>query len=1075
MPSDYESITKSNIKDLGERTSSRKSQVNLYSQPTHFIYELLQNADDYGATTVEFRLNPDELILEHNGTPFQEENVRAISDFENSTSKDDETKTGRFGLGFKSVFAFTATPQIISGDESFEIYGLYRLRGIDQPDDFPNEKTRIVLPFNHSTENPDFVEQEKKAEDAYEEISAKLQDIGLTTLLFTKNVQEVRWSFGSATGHYLKEIYDNGQVYLTDGESEQTYLVFQKSIEWEEEKLNPISIAFLMENGRIVEAPNRSLFVLFETALETHLGFLVNGAFRTTPSRENIRYEDALNKHLILQLAELLGESMGQIKTMGLLDVSFVQSLPIKVTDVSSWGKADWQPDYPRQWPFMPLYQRVRECFLNGEYLPKDQDGKHANAGNALLARGEELRALFPENISKYIWGKPRMWLDGGITTDKTPALRDYLIHELAVKEVSPPDVLGRLGTLGTLAIPLFENSSLAWLIQFFLFANAKKSHKIEVLSKNVHCIPLQSGEWVGAKNGNVVFHEKATVSTDIPMLLFLLKEEAGEKWEDVKEFLEFLGVHQFNSRDEIWILLNTVYCSEKKVTISVQAHLNHMRTFVAYWEDNRYDAHALFSGVPIFLVDEYPGVEDGVLLKTEQVDFFLRGSQCYIDQPIKTTFLSDVLSCNDENTRSLLSHCYVGLGQEFIDFAESLGVQGKIEPIKCNGWESEGIKREFNRERSTLCHSNYKLPEYLEDLLKKAVAPDSLEYERKFNASVLIWELMCKAGEPHLTAQYQANRNRNTQFQSSKLIQQLAEFPWLLHKDGGWKRPCDLTNETLYTGVTDDDPTPTFDISEATNGWLKLVGFGQSEERQAAARVLGIEQDDVLVLEQLKKDPKQYEKLRSQCSENESVEIATINVEEGMGDSFNKPGKTELNEHYESEDDSFSETSKNPVQREKKLDAGVKERKRSEPPSSVRKQVRVSETLECKDSQTRETILQWYKGKCQICGETWPKRNGKPYFVAAYLIEHKKGRWIDEPGNAICLCAKHFAQWRHASKQQCYEIPEWIMAQKTSKEGGMFPLRLEFELLGKKESIKYREDHFLALRSMVKSDHDQR
>src|SRR5262249_46594672 len=39
-------------------------------------------------------------------------------------------------LGFKSVFAFTATPRVFSGDANFEIYDLYRLRGLPKPDGF---------------------------------------------------------------------------------------------------------------------------------------------------------------------------------------------------------------------------------------------------------------------------------------------------------------------------------------------------------------------------------------------------------------------------------------------------------------------------------------------------------------------------------------------------------------------------------------------------------------------------------------------------------------------------------------------------------------------------------------------------------------------------------------------------------------------------------------------------------------------------------------------------------------------------------------------------------------------------
>ena len=39
----------------------------LYSDKVHFIYELLQNAEDVGASQVQFALRSDSLEFEHNG------------------------------------------------------------------------------------------------------------------------------------------------------------------------------------------------------------------------------------------------------------------------------------------------------------------------------------------------------------------------------------------------------------------------------------------------------------------------------------------------------------------------------------------------------------------------------------------------------------------------------------------------------------------------------------------------------------------------------------------------------------------------------------------------------------------------------------------------------------------------------------------------------------------------------------------------------------------------------------------------------------------------------------------------
>jgi hypothetical protein len=166
MASDYKSITSYNEQLLGLDTASRKTQISMYSDPTHFIFEILQNADDYGATEVYFRLSRSELVIEHNGKPFLNENVRAVTYFGKSTSRDDLVKTGRFGVGFKSVFAFTATPIIISGEERFKIHGLYRLDDEPYPSDLLRNRTRITLPFNHEVERPDYVDKHMPASEA---------------------------------------------------------------------------------------------------------------------------------------------------------------------------------------------------------------------------------------------------------------------------------------------------------------------------------------------------------------------------------------------------------------------------------------------------------------------------------------------------------------------------------------------------------------------------------------------------------------------------------------------------------------------------------------------------------------------------------------------------------------------------------------------------------------------------------------------------------------------------------------------------------------------------------------------
>ena len=90
----------------------RRSAVEKYAEPTHFIFELLQNADDQEAKRVQFRLLPDGVEFCHWGKPFKRVDVERITRLGDSGKRFEEHKIGSFGIGFKSVFAVTDRPEV---------------------------------------------------------------------------------------------------------------------------------------------------------------------------------------------------------------------------------------------------------------------------------------------------------------------------------------------------------------------------------------------------------------------------------------------------------------------------------------------------------------------------------------------------------------------------------------------------------------------------------------------------------------------------------------------------------------------------------------------------------------------------------------------------------------------------------------------------------------------------------------------------------------------------------------------------------------------------------------------------
>mmetsp|Transcript_33722 Transcript_33722/g.61652 ORF Transcript_33722/g.61652 Transcript_33722/m.61652 type:complete len:365 (+) Transcript_33722:63-1157(+) len=129
---------KGNRKFVGQQTSIAqeiKRNLRNYSD-AQLLAELLQNADDAGATRVSFmldeRTHPSSTLgglgaavaslqgpalLCFDDAVFKEENFEGLFRFGIGSKKGDPTQTGRFGLGFNAVYHITECPMLVSADK----------------------------------------------------------------------------------------------------------------------------------------------------------------------------------------------------------------------------------------------------------------------------------------------------------------------------------------------------------------------------------------------------------------------------------------------------------------------------------------------------------------------------------------------------------------------------------------------------------------------------------------------------------------------------------------------------------------------------------------------------------------------------------------------------------------------------------------------------------------------------------------------------------------------------------------------------------------------------------------------
>jgi hypothetical protein len=108
----------------GKLTRSIEAISNeINTQPATFIFELIQNADDYPNedkyVKMSFEMREPYLVIKHNGSQFDVNNAVAICDINEGDKRNEVEKIGFKGIGFKSIFKDCNLAYLKSGEYSF--------------------------------------------------------------------------------------------------------------------------------------------------------------------------------------------------------------------------------------------------------------------------------------------------------------------------------------------------------------------------------------------------------------------------------------------------------------------------------------------------------------------------------------------------------------------------------------------------------------------------------------------------------------------------------------------------------------------------------------------------------------------------------------------------------------------------------------------------------------------------------------------------------------------------------------------------------------------------------------------
>ena len=435
--------------------------IQLYTDKSHFVYELLQNAEDAKASSIRFIQYADRLEVLHDGKPFTSENLQGLCDIGKSDKVDNLNQIGEFGVGFKSVFGICDTvklysdPQNYSGKMEQEVIP-FAVEIIDftRPEDIQWEKlesnytTKFIFPYSVGKTFSGFETIEKLNKT----LSSKLQNLGITTLLFMNNLQlieyQIRLDGISTEGEYLLEktvINDHclfvsalGTVDSMKKETEdvvESYLKFSRPIPGMNQR--SVDIAFPVirdseDNYECVKSRNPFVSVYFPTETESKLNFIVQGPYRTTPNRSSIPADDMDNKRFVQETASLLKDSILELREHRKFNMSFFKVLPISARAFDNFDL------------FYPLYETTRNLFLSEPMVPC-KSGGYVLAQYAKIARQERLTNVFNDNFLTQLINDQHQykWLPTMLTETNREYEQVYrfLTSELKVDVIRPEDL----------------------------------------------------------------------------------------------------------------------------------------------------------------------------------------------------------------------------------------------------------------------------------------------------------------------------------------------------------------------------------------------------------------------------------------------------------------------------------------------------------------------------------------------------------------------------------------------------------------------------------------------------------
>jgi len=1003
----------------------------LYPDNAHFIYELLQNAEDPQATEVQFILTNSSVKFTHNGERlFTFKDVKSITSIGNSTKRDDATSIGKFGVGFKAVFAYTNTPEIHSGDFHFRIRDLVvpDIEGVTRTTSEINQ-TCFLFPFD----NP-----KKPAVTAMKDIKKGLQALGDNSLLFLSHIRKIDYTLPDGSKGSLERIpYESGRIEIHTNKpySEKEishWLHFHKDVEVNDEngntKICRIAIAYQLEQTtdknkektgwKIVSVEHGGqVSIYFPAEKETSkLRFHIHAPFASTVARDSVR-DCNDNEQLRDHLAELIVESLTMIRDQGMLTMSFLAVLPNLKDELAEF--------------YEPIRTKIVDAFKSQALTPT-RSGSHAKAGALYRGPAKIPGVIDDEDLSLLTNYKIPLWAANASQTNQRD---DNFLDNLDIDKWDFEQLTAIFQPANKEKIEswLAEKED-DWLMRFYaLLGEACLVHSKCAHVSNLRIIRVSMDD--GDKHvipKEAYFSIEDNEISQPPDVLFVKpavyaggRSESQKKF--VKYFLEKGGVRPYDLKASIQLRLEHYKNPPKQVDAN---YYKDMTLFIAYCKKNPLE-QVLFRNSAILL-----GVSDGDNL------YWLKPEELCLDEPYLETGLAKLVTIHKKMTvwQSYQEKLSKSQLKDFVDFLKVTGVMVtlRVEKAKLNGFHpyfDELMKDRTGRESSYEIDEDYTIPNLIMYLKLKSIS-----------CSLLIWNALINAESIVAKASYRPNSKYLTQTADSQLVCHLKSYAWIPNKQGSFCKPQDMSRDEL----PDDFPF------NNTNGLLTAIEFGKTAKDK--------EEKEKRLQEQATASFKEKEKNAQELgfdSASEAEEAARLTEELG-GIANLREIAARRNKSTEQPEESVP----NPERRRK----NVLERSENAPSKeSVMRERSIQQGIATVTAEAKAYLRVKYTNAnhelvCQCCQQEMPFKIGDAYYFEAVQCLKKVDKHHIENHLALCpICA---AMYKHARIIEDSELRSLLIEHNTQENATSAEIPLM--LAGKEYFLRFVGTHFFDLQTVL-------